>query len=109
VDDAAVAGRSNFYRLTETDNDGKVTVFDIRSLYVRATALQTYFAGNMLMVNIGHGNYSRLTYRIVNMCGAVIRTDEVRSSLQPVNVSSLTSGQYVIALSNGNVARFQKK
>jgi hypothetical protein len=71
--------------------------------------LKTYLAGNTLMVKIGSGNSSQLTYRIVDMHGAVVKTDRVLSSLLPVNISSLISGQYVFALSNGNAARFLKK
>lgn len=110
VDNGAASGSNNFYRLAEMDHDGKVTRSDIKSVFVKAPlGLRTYLAGNTLMVKINHNNSSKLTYRIVDMCGAVVKTDRVFSSLLPVNVSSLTSGQYVIALSNGDVARFLKK
>jgi hypothetical protein len=112
-DDTKPVQGNNYYRLKQVDIDGAEKILGVRTVNVKkaGTALKAYIpsgSSNTLVVDAGNIDISSVYYRIISLNGALLKRDRLHSSSQTVSITSLARGQYILALSNGTSARFQK-
>lgn len=104
VKDNAPVNGINYYRLTQVDKDGKVTVFDVKSIVVGglATSLRVFpnpISGNHLQISIANGNTSVMKVQLVSIEGKVLleNTLQLQNGTMDMQLpSSLTKGTYLL-------------
>jgi YHYH protein/SLA1 homology domain 1, SHD1 len=106
--DAAPSVNVNYYRLRQTDVDGKETLsqqvsvaFDKTPISIRATATH-----NALDVVLSDDKVTAL--KIFNASGQQVMTAKVQGA-QRLDIHALVNGLYIIQTEKGETARFTKK
>jgi hypothetical protein len=95
-----------YYRLTQTDKDGKKQVFGIRKLYIGSNGFEvklypTITTGS-LIVEVQGVSSDPLILKIVDLSGKLLRQQVVAPRQNRINldVSGLAKGMYIIHTSN---------
>ncbi len=111
IDNAPLQGTS-YYRLAQTDLDGRKELFDIKQVSVSNTILnklQLYPnpVTDVFSIRL-HDNYSgKLQLRIVTASGLVVKNMELTKIAGPlqqdVTVGSLPAGNYILELNGSNI------
>lgn len=112
TDNALPATQTLYYRLQETDIDGKSTYSDIVACSLSGSAAISLYPdpATAHITITGIGNYSLL--KIYNLSGAQLRSYRINGASITIPVTSLAAGVYIAELSNGNRTtqlRFLKK
>jgi len=103
--DSRPASGNNFYRLSQTDKDGRTTYFTILKTvidYGKADGLVLFPNPATRVINVGfnHPDKDRLTVKILNPQGMVVQVNQYNKEAgywqQPINVSHLKAGNYFV-------------
>lgn len=110
--DATPLDGINYYRLLGYDIDGKMKQLGIKAIKnskgnEHASIYPNPATGNSIYVKLVSANTSNL-YIIADMSGKIVKTGIINSSRQPVNISQLAAGNYIMKLSDGQVIRWVK-
>ncbi|HEV2832435.1 MAG TPA: T9SS type A sorting domain-containing protein, partial [Hanamia sp.] len=102
----------NYYRLLGYDIDGKMKQLGIKTIKNsrdnnHASVYPNPATGNSIHVKLVSANTSNL-YIIADVSGKIVKTGIINSSRQPVNISQLAAGNYIMKLSDGQVIRWVK-
>lgn len=111
IDPAPLVG-INYYRLLGYDIDGKMKQLGIKAIKnskgnEHASIYPNPATGSSIHVNLVSANASNL-YIIADMSGKIVKTGIIDSNRQPVNISQLAAGNYIMKLSDGQVIRWVK-
>ncbi len=103
----------NFYRLSQTDLDGKTKYLGIvkASLKInnRINIYPNPVSGGRITMRLNYLPTSGAQYELVDISGKRMQVGVVSSQLQLIDISKLSQGTYVLRLSNGDAAVFEKK
>ncbi len=105
---------SNYYRLRQHDRDGSQRLHGVRlvqwdKIARSATLYPNPVRGESMTLNL-NGNVARpLAYTISNAAGSLVATGLVVSPQQVLPVGTLSTGIYLLQLSDGQTIRFQKQ
>ena len=110
--DATPLDGINYYRLLGYDIDGKMKQLGIKAIKNsrdnnHASVYPNPATGNSIHVKLVSANTSNL-YIIADVSGKIVKTGIINSSRQPVNISQLAAGSYIMKLSDGQVIRWVK-
>lgn len=112
IDRKPFAGTS-YYRLKLVNLDGTQVVYDVKTIKVEvsSTKLQAYPspATNTLIININKPLPPKSTYHVVDLNGAIVKQGKLQTSKQPIDITNLAQGQYILKVSFGESVQFQKK
>lgn len=106
TDSRPVTG-NNFYRLSQTDMDGRTNNYGILKTvidYGRASSLVLFPNPAVSSITIGfnHPDKDRLTVKIINQQGLVIQSNQYNKETgywqQQINVAHLAAGQYFVQI-----------
>ncbi|MEO5650736.1 MAG: T9SS type A sorting domain-containing protein [Ginsengibacter sp.] len=102
----------NYYRLSGFDIDGTMKQLGIKSVRNSSNSFKANIypnpaAGNAITIKSAFGNGMHL-YILADMSGKIIKTGIINSDRQPVNISQLAAGSYLMKLSDGQVIRWVK-
>jgi hypothetical protein len=95
---------TTYYRLQQTDFDGKFEIFNMVSVsFYNESALRVFPnpASSHLTIDFG-GLTAQSTIQIMNLHGQVVKTLSVWESVQTIDVSDLAAGNYLLTIANGN-------
>jgi hypothetical protein len=105
--------RTAFYRLLQTDLDGKIAYSTIISIEREPTnTLVQYLSvsGNSLFMRINSGNTTApLSFRVLDMTGRLIAAREIPYQSQSIDISGLARGVYVLQLFSKDGQQFTGK
>lgn len=102
--DASPLSGTTYYRLQQTDFDGKFEIFNMVSVsFYNESALKVFPnpASSDLTIDFG-GLTAQSTIQIMNIHGQVVKTLSVWESVQTIDVSDLAAGNYLLTIINGN-------
>jgi hypothetical protein len=102
----------SYYRLLGYDIDGKMKQLGIKAIKnsknnEHASIYPNPATGSSIHVKLVSANTSNL-YIIADMSGKIVKTGIINSSRQPVDISQLTAGNYIMKLSDGQVIKWVK-
>lgn len=102
----------NYYRLVGYDLDGKSKILGVKRINIiannaKACIYPNPVVGNELTLKSGNNHAGNL-YIISDISGKIVKTGIVSSDRQTINVSSLSSGNYIMKLSDGQVMQWIK-
>lgn len=105
---------SNYYRLKQVDINGTGKIHDIRTVRLphSNTRLKAFAGGsslNILTMAVGTGDFKNTSYRLVGINGSELKRGGIHSSVQSVDIATLSKGTYILMLSNGEHVKFQKR
>jgi hypothetical protein len=95
---------TTYYRLQQTDFDGKFEIFNMVSVsFYNESALKVFPnpASSDLTIDFG-GLTAQSSIQIMNLHGQVVKTLSVWESVQTIDVSDLAAGNYLLTIINGN-------
>ena len=101
-------GGVNYYRLRQTDFDGKETVSPVVAVLFGKNGLVVKNTLAHDAVTVIVGDASPVAVSIFNMAGQQIYATKIQGT-QQIDVSAWVSGLYVIRTSTGEVSRFVKQ
>jgi Secretion system C-terminal sorting domain len=106
--DNTPATGSNYYRLRQTDVNGKETVSSVVSVLFGKGGLiiKSNLVHNTLDVSVGGEEKGLLS--IFNISGQLIYSTKVQGS-QSIDVSAFVAGVYIIRTASGEAVRFVKE
>ncbi len=112
--DLAPSAGVNYYRLEEEDQDGNIKYLAIKSVslgnrFSRSAVYPNPVIGNSFTLKTVLNHSAGNTYFISDMSGRIIKTGNITSGEQQVNLSPIAPGNYSIKLSNGDDVMWQKK
>jgi hypothetical protein len=115
--DRNVAKGNNFYRLSQVDDDGKITYFKVLSVLV-PVQLKSYFkispnpASAAVLLDLMHPETGSIQVVLSDMQGRTIRTWKFEKQnlvwQQSLDVSSLAPGNYTILLKGNTISQVQR-
>lgn len=99
---------TNYYRLRQTDNDGKETVSSVVAVVFGKSGLviRNTVANNLVDITVGEA--SPVTVGIFNVSGQQVYAAKMQGT-QSLDVSAWASGLYIVRTSTGDVSRFVKQ
>ncbi len=105
IDSTPMNGIS-YYRLKQTDADGKESYSSIVSVNISTSEseLTAYPNPTLSYLNLKISNMSskKLGFRIVSLEGKVIFQQLIKDNLTTINTSTLNSGTYILSVTNDN-------
>jgi hypothetical protein len=106
--DATPSVGSNYYRLRQTDLNGKETLSSVVSVLFGKTGLvlKNSLVNSTLDVTVGEESATPLS--IFNVSGQLIYTTKAQGT-QSIDVSRFAAGLYIIRTGTGEVSRFVKQ
>ena len=104
--DYAPADGYNYYRLSQTNNDDKITYFDVKKIYYKGGYSFTYGVStlaNGINININSSKNDNMKLRITDVMGREFKKDLFVLNAGITNKNyTLAEGTYIIQLSNSN-------
>ncbi len=106
--DNVPASGSNYYRLRQTDTNGKATVSSVVSVLFGKGGLiiKSNIVQNSLDITVGEAEKGPLS--IFSLSGQLIYSATVQGS-QRIDVSAFVAGVYIIRMASGEAVRFVKQ
>ena len=105
IDSTPLNGVS-YYRLKQTDVDGKETYSSIISVNISSSESElTAFPNptiSYLNLKISNASLKSLNYLIYNLEGKLIFQQPIKDNLTTINTSTLISGTYILRVTKGN-------
>ncbi|MGE4288334.1 MAG: T9SS type A sorting domain-containing protein [Salinivirgaceae bacterium] len=95
---------TTYYRLQQTDFDGKFEIFNMVSVSFYNEGNLNVFpipATNSLTIDFG-GLTAQSQIQLMNIHGQVVKSLSVWESVQTIDVSDLAAGNYLLTILNGN-------
>ncbi len=107
-------GNSNvyFYRLKMADRDGVFTYSPIIRISSKQTSIISVYpnpAKSTVTVNVSDTKLLKTDIRISDMNGRLVRTVQLSNLQQPVDITRLNPGNYIIQFADGSIAKFVKQ
>lgn len=102
--DASPLSGTTYYRLQQTDYDGKFEIFNMVAVsFYNEGALKVFPipATNNLTIDFG-GLSAQSNIQIMTIQGQVVKSLSVWESVQTIDVSDLAAGNYLLTIANGN-------
>lgn len=102
--DVSPLSGTTYYRLQQTDFDGKFEIFNMVSVsFYNEGALKIFPnpASSYLTIDFG-GLTAQSQIQIMNLHGQVVKTLSVWESVQTIDVSDLAAGNYLLTIANEN-------
>lgn len=100
----------NYYRLKQTDLDGKFEYSNIITLTTKgfSTSVFPNPASNTLTIHTGNNNLNSIA-QLYSITGKLEQTINIKSVDQAIDISRLTKGVYTIRMINGAAVQFVKE
>ena len=108
--DKDVLFKTTYYRLKQTDFDGKYTYSNVIAVNTSELVNEMVIFPNPANTTVSVVNFSDddLNIRIVTVTGVEMLTMKVLKSLNTIDVSSIPQGLYVVELVRGKTRKTQK-
>ena len=108
--DRDVLFKTTYYRLKQTDFDGKYTYSNVIAVNTSELVNEMVIFPNPANTTVSVVNFSDddLNIRIVSVTGVEMLNMKVLKSLNTIDVSSIPQGLYVVELVRGNTRKTQK-
>ncbi|PKP10936.1 MAG: hypothetical protein CVU09_05290 [Bacteroidetes bacterium HGW-Bacteroidetes-4] len=102
--DVSPLSGTTYYRLQQTDFDGKFEIFNMVSVSFYNEGTLKVFpnpASSYITIDFG-GLTAQSQIQIMNLHGQVVKTLSVWESVQTIDLSDLAAGNYLLTIANGN-------
>lgn len=111
--DIAPSAGTNYYRLDEVDRDGNVKHLGIKTItlanrFYKAIIYPNPATGSSFTLKAELPASTTNTYFLTDMSGRIVKSGNITSGQQQVNISQLAPGNYTIKLSDGEAIKWVK-
>lgn len=108
IDNSAQSG-INYYRLSQTDFDGKQTFFDIQSVYFEPNSgLSIYPNPNTGSFSIERKSNHRVELRLIDMFGRISWQESTDQNLIRVSIPDISEGLYLLEIDDETTSFTEK-